>query len=251
MPETSAVEVLDEESAAAAAASDPLRTQNLALRVAGTDVLRLGSAVAVHQRLGEDIDDWCITGAAADAAELFRRLVAAGSHDSASLPWSAVETLQVEMAFDEVETWDFRWTDVAPRLRGAADVSWLAPADDDEVQALLDSAFPNAALQTGAPEVRRWAGLRDADGRLVACAADATTGGTLGFISSITSSLDARGHGYGAAVTAWTTAALVAEHGRAGLWVHHPNLTARRVYDALGYRDDHRMAWVSVAPARA
>ncbi len=197
--------------------------------------------------MGSEIDDWCITGEPADAAALFVELVSAGTHDSASLPWAAVESLQPTTTFTEVETWDFRWTDAAPPLRPAYDVGWLSPDATPEVQSLLDAAFPTAALQTKDPEVRRWAGLRDSDGRLVACAADATTASTLGFIASIGCALDARGRGYGAAVTAWTTAELVREHGRAGLWVHHPNLAARRVYDLLGYLDDHWMAWVSIS----
>src|SRR5688572_14790724 len=143
------VEVLDEAELAAVAAADPLAAENVSLRVPGTDVLGLGSAVAVHQRLGEQIDDWCITGTPADAAELFRRLVSAGSHDSASLPSAAVEELQREMRFEETEQWDFRWTDVAPTVTSAHDVAWLPPDADAEVQSLLDSAFPTAALQTG------------------------------------------------------------------------------------------------------
>ncbi|HVF20182.1 MAG TPA: GNAT family N-acetyltransferase [Mycobacteriales bacterium] len=251
MPSTSAVVVLDDAAARSVAARDPLTAQNLSIQAPGTEVFALRSAVAVHQRLGKEIDDWCVTGAPADAALLFRRLVSAGSHSSASLPWAAAEALQPELAFDEVERWDFRWTDAAPPLRSSYDVAWLEPAEHAEVQSLLDAAFPTAALQTADQEVRRWAGLRDGDGRLAACAADATTASTLGFIASIGCALDARGRGYGAAVTAWTTAALVAEHGRAGLWVYHSNLAARRVYDLLGYRDDHRMAWVSMTPPPA
>lgn len=239
------MEVLDDAAARGAGARDPLTAQNLSLRVPGTDVVALGSAVAIHQRLGMEIDDWCVTGTPADAALLFRRLVSEGSHDSASLPWAAVESLLPEMTLHDVERWDFRWTDAVPPTRPAYDVAWLGPAEHVEVQSLLDAAFPTAALQTADREVRRWAGLRDAGGRLVACAADATTAPTLGFIASIGCALDSRGQGYGAAVTAWTTAALVAEHGRAGLWVYHSNAAARRVYDLLGYRDDHRMAWVS------
>ena len=248
MPETSAVETLDDEAACAAGAEDPMTAQNLSLRAPGTDVLRLGSAVAIHQQLGKAVDDWCITGPPGDAAALFRRLVSPGGHRTGSLPWTAVESLPPELPVSDVERWDFRWTDVAP-VRPAYDVGWLDPGDDPEVQALLDAAFPTAALQTADREVRRWAGIRDADGRLVACAADATTAPTLGFIASIACALDARGRGYGAAVTAWATAAMVAEHGRAGLWVYHSNAAARRIYDRLGYRDDHQIAWISVAGA--
>jgi ribosomal protein S18 acetylase RimI-like enzyme len=219
----------------------------VSVRAPGTEVLGFRSAVAVHQHFGDDIHDWCISGDPADAAALFRELVAAGTHRSASLPWSAVESLGPGLDLADGDTRDFRGTNIAPAVRSSYDVGWLDPAADTEVQDLLDSAFPTAAVQTGAVEVRRWAGLRDGAGRLVACAADATTAPTLGFVSSIGCAVDARGRGYGAAVTAWATAALVAEHGRAGLWVYHSNTVARRVYDLLGYRDEHRMAWVAVS----
>ncbi|HVE64015.1 MAG TPA: GNAT family N-acetyltransferase [Mycobacteriales bacterium] len=231
------------------AARDPLATQNASLQVPATPAYVLGDALAVHQQIGT-IDDWCITGSPADAERLFRALVAGAGIDSASLPWAAVESLCEQMTFTEVETWDFRWTDQAPRVRdGGPEVSWLVPDDDAEVQALLDEAFPTAVLQIGHPVVRRWAGIRDPNGALVACAADATTAAGLGFLSSITAAPAVRGTGVGAAVTAWATAALVAEHGRAGLWVNHPNLAARRVYDLLGFHDDHQMAWVDLGPA--
>lgn len=231
------------------AARDPLSTQNLSLQVPGTPAYVLGSALAVHQQVGT-IDDWCITGAPGDAEALFRALITHHGIDSASLPWRGVEVLAAEMRFTEVETWDFRWTEAAPAVRtGAPAVAWLDAAADVEVQALLDEAFPTAVLQTGHPVVRRWAGIRDGNGALIACAADSTTARGLGFLSSIACAPAARGAGIGAAITAWASAQLVAEHGRAGLWVNHPNVAARRVYDALGFRDDHWMAWVDLRPA--
>lgn len=238
--------MLDDEAAAAAAAADPLRAQNLSLRVPGTAVYALGDAVAVYQRLGDQIDDWCFTGLPSDAAALLRTMYAEHGHDSGSVPAAALPALEADLTVAEVETWDFRWTDVVPNRTSAVVAAWLRPEEDDDVRALLAVAFPTAALQPGAPEVLRWAGVRDEAGRLVACAADATTCPSMGFITSIASTPEARRRGYGAAVTRWLTAQLVDERGRAALWVHHVNEPARRLYDALGYRDDHWMAWLLV-----
>ncbi|HVE98084.1 MAG TPA: GNAT family N-acetyltransferase [Mycobacteriales bacterium] len=244
----SRLRVLDDLEASVLAALDPLRTQGWSLRVPGTEAYALGEAVAIHQRLGEQIDDWCITGPPPDAEALLRALVAERGHDSGSVPAGALDPLRADLGVTEVEPWDFRWTDHPPELRPHLAPCWLTPSEDPEVQDLLDVAFPSAALQTGAPEVRRWAGVRDGTGRLVACAADATSAPTLGFLSSITSAPDVRRAGHGAAVTAWAAAELVREHGRAGLWVNHPNEVARRLYDALGFHDDHWMVWLSVDP---
>jgi len=241
---------LDDDEVTVVAARDPLTAQSVSLRVPETAVIALGTAVAVHQRLGQEIDDWCVTGPPADTEALFRALLARGTHESGSLPWAAVESLARDVAVDEVSRWDFRWTDeapppVSPKVPGPAP-AWLDPTERAEVQRLLDAAFPTAALQVADPEVRRWAGVRDAEGALVACAADASTAPTLGFITSIGCAEKARGQGYGAAVTAFATAELVRERGRAGLWAYHSNRGAARVYDWLGYRDDHWMAWFTV-----
>jgi GNAT superfamily N-acetyltransferase len=160
----------------------------------------------------------------------------------ASVPAAAAEPL-VRAGWTTRVGWAFRWTDAAPALPVVDGVSWVA-GDDEEVRGLLAAAFPDASLQPGNPEVRRWAALRR-DGRLVACAADATLVDGLGFLASIASHPDARGTGAGAAVTAWATRELVRAHGRCGLWLMADNVVAAALYTRLGFRDDHPMAVVT------
>lgn len=243
--------VLDDETRSAAAASDPLVAQLVSIRVPETPMLALGGAVAVRMRLGKHVE-WCATGAPPDAADLLARLISDGAASEGTVPWAAAAALRQRLTPVEEHRWDFRWTDTAPEVPGpsaAQSPGWLRPSESGEVQRLLDEAFPTAAVQTGDAAVRRWAGVRSAaDGTLLACAADVTSAADLGFISSICRSRDPSARGLGTAITAWITAEHVRDRGRAALWVDHPNVVARRVYDALGFHDEHRMVWVDVGP---
>jgi predicted GNAT family acetyltransferase len=58
-------------------------------------------------------------------------------------------------------------------------------------------------------------------------------------LASIATAAAVRGQGLGAAVTAWLTRALLAQHGRVTLGMYADNEVARRMYRALGYRDTH------------
>ena len=241
MPPPDGVRAVAPDELAAIAVDDPLWAHGAAISVGPVPAYRLGGGLAVRHRIGR-IDGWCVSGDPADSAELFRVLLATGTFDGASVPWASYPLLTDDLDFTVVDRWDFRWTDVVPAM-AAEPGEWL-PGDDGDVQSFLDVAFPTAAVQTGDPAVRRWAALRDDGGRLLACAADASHAPTLGFVSSIATAPQARGRGVGTRLTAWVTAELVREHGRAGLWVDHPNLAGRAVYDRCGYRDEHRMVWL-------
>lgn len=204
----------------------------------------LGGAVAMYHAFGGG-EDVVVTGDPGDAYDLVL-VAAAADPRPLSAPREVTDRLVAERGWEWHEGWAFRATSVAPALPldGAA---WLGPEDDEEVRGLLTAGFPDASLPVGHPSVRRWAGLRR-EGRLVACAADATAVEELGFLASIASHPDVRGTGAGTAVTAWATAALVEEHGACGLWHMENNRVASAVYARLGYSDDHRMG---VAAPRA
>jgi ribosomal protein S18 acetylase RimI-like enzyme len=220
----------------AARPGDLLLAQLAAHWVDDLPAYALGDAVALCHAFDED-RGLVIVGDPDDAAVL------AGAYDVSglSLPEAAAERVAKERGMRPEVGWGFRWTAVAPPVPDA-DLGWVA--DDAEVAALLAEAFPHASMPVGHPGVRRWAGLRR-DRRLVACAADASAVPGLGFLASIATHPDARGTGAGTAVTAWATAALVAEHGACGLWHMADNAAAIAVYDRLGYRDDARMAYLS------
>ncbi len=93
----------------------------------------------------------------------------------------------------------------------------------------------------GSDDVRPWrseGGLRT--GRLLACAAHTEHAPDVPHLASIATQPDARGHGFGAAVTAWLTRTLLAEgHEVVTLGMYADNDVARRLYHRLGYRSDH------------
>jgi GNAT superfamily N-acetyltransferase len=152
-----------------------------------------------------------------------------------SVPTVAAEAIPEDLLADRHE-WAFRWT-TRPTGTPRDAAAWLSHADDADVSALLAEGFPDASVTVGHRRAHRWAGIRDARGRLLACAVDATEEPSVGFVASITTRPDARGRGLGTLVTGWLVDRLVEEHGRAALWVHQDNLAARLVYDRLGMVD--------------
>jgi len=119
-------------------------------------------------------------------------------------------------------------------------VRWLTSADH-EVAALLDSDSPRHSARPGERYVRRWCGIRDAEGALVACAAHVEYVVGVPHLASIVTRRDHRGRGIGTAITAWLTRRLL-EEGAAvvTLGMYADNDVARRLYGRLGYRLDHR-----------
>ena len=175
------------------------------------------------------------------------RLVVAVSHLVAdgvvvSLPSGAAALLASNLTnLDRSPPWSFRWTNRPIHPGNAGTTRWLEASEMSEVDALLDDAYPDALVRPGGRHGRRWAGTRAPDGTLAACAADCTESDDVGFIGAITTHPRFRGEGFGGTVTAWLANALIAEHGRVGLWHYDANLAASRLYDRLGFRDVHRM----------
>jgi GNAT superfamily N-acetyltransferase len=149
----------------------------------------------------------------------------------------------------EPHGWGFRWLDAPTALPAgppADDPARWLPADSRaELDRLIDEAFPEASFKPGSPRVRQWAGIRDQDGRLIACAADTTEAPGVGFVAAITTRPELRGQGLGRRVTGWTLNRLVEREGLAALWHYGGNLAAARVYDALGMQ---RLDMVAASP---
>jgi ribosomal protein S18 acetylase RimI-like enzyme len=135
--------------------------------------------------------------------------------------------------------WDFRWLpEPPPRQRGEERVE---PVDDElAVKELLAASSPRASVQPGDGAARRWVGVRDASGTLLACAADTSSATGVGHLSSIAVVPHARGHGLGKAVTAALTRRLFEDgHDVVTLGMYADNADGRALYDALGFRDEH------------
>lgn len=220
---------LDPADAVTASGDHPLVAQYAPHLVPGRPAWRYAAAIGVvYDYWGHQ--DLAVVGPDADAAGLARSL---GEELAlwASMPLSAAALLPSGFLLDPHE-WELRWV-TAPVGEPPDAARWLRPEEYADVAALLDVAFTDASTRPGSPLVRRWAGIRDPDGRLVACAADTTGNPTLGFVASITTLPGLRGGGLGRRVTGWVLDRLVAEHGRAALWLNGDNAPAIAVYDRL------------------
>ncbi len=125
----------------------------------------------------------------------------------------------------------------------ASGVAWLPPAGRREALALLERHAPDLLDRADVPQVRRWAGLRDAGGALVAVCADASPraldeGGTVGLLASVAVHGEHRRRGLGSRLVRGAVRAMAAE-GRTsvGLAVYAANTVALATYDRLGFDD--------------
>lgn len=157
-----------------------------------------------------------------------------------TLPRGAAAFLPAWVGVQDGGEWDFRWLPAPPPVQ---DAEPLVQPDVDEVavKAVLSRTSPRASALPGDAAVRRWWGVPDPDGGLLACAADTSAVTGVGHLSSIATVPQARGRGLGKAVTARVSRALF----EAGcdvvtLGLYADNSLGRALYDALGFRDGHR-----------
>jgi GNAT superfamily N-acetyltransferase len=157
-----------------------------------------------------------------------------------SVPRGTVALLPAWVGLDGYADWDFRWVDAAPApQRGEQRV--VPGVDEHAVAELLARTSPGASAVPGDPAVRSWWGVVAPDGRLLACAADTSAATGVGHLSSLAVDPTARGRGLGRAVTATLTRALLASGcDVVTLGLYADNVAGRALYDALGFRDDHR-----------
>ncbi|MEU4539406.1 GNAT family N-acetyltransferase [Streptosporangium sp. NPDC023825] len=142
----------------------------------------------------------------------------------------------------------FEWMDTPPGVPGAAltrpageeagpgRAGWLRGDQEGQVSALLARAAPSAWAVPGVAGVRRWAGVRDDDGHLVAVAADAWSCPPVGFLAGVATAPAVRGRGYGERVCRFALGELAAAHERVALMVDTDNHAAIALYERLGLR---------------
>jgi GNAT superfamily N-acetyltransferase len=246
---------LDTDQLVAISGRHPLVRHLAPHRVPGDTAWSYGGAVALVNGYWDGVDvggDIIVVGPAEDAATLTEAL-AAEQRRPMSVP-AAAYALLPDGVLTQPHGWGFRWLDAPTALRSGAsapsalpadEAHWLPEASRGELDRLIDEAFPEASFKPGSPRVRQWAGIRDHDGRLIACAADTTEAPGVGFVAAITTRPELRGHGLGRRVTGWTLNRLVEREGLAALWHYGGNLAAARVYDALGMR---RLDMVAASP---
>ncbi|GAA4589401.1 ribosomal protein S18 acetylase RimI-like enzyme [Actinoplanes octamycinicus] len=133
----------------------------------------------------------------------------------------------------------FAWMEITEPIGGVpadrAECGWLAEDEWGEVAALLAASFPDSYARPGEPGVRRWAGIRGADGRLVAVAADAWSTEAIGFLAGVTTRPDARGRGLAADLCRFAADELLVGRERVALLADYSNVAALRTYQKLGF----------------
>lgn len=144
--------------------------------------------------------------------------------------------------------WDWMWVDRTRLTSEPADprVQRLPSAAEPDVTALLATASPRHSSDPGDDDVVEWFGIRDADGRLLACAAHTESVPGVPHLASIATDPDARGRGLGTALTAGLTRTLLDEGAPVvTLGMYADNTVARRLYARIGFVCSHR--WSSRA----
>ena len=161
---------------------------------------------------------------------------------SATVPREAVPRLPPHLGLERPNEWEWLATTTLPPVQPAEDeVRWLGDPDHDDIVALLRAHSGRHDAEPGQPHAKRWCGIRDGAGDLVAVAAHTESWSTIPFLASIATRSDQRGRGLGGAVTAFITRRLLEEgRPRVTLGMYSDNDVARRLYLRLGYQVVHR-----------
>jgi ribosomal protein S18 acetylase RimI-like enzyme len=160
------------------------------------------------------------------------RVVAVVQPETITVP----ETVGLPPGYEQGWGWGWHALRHPPaRQPGEDAVDWVA--DDEELRALVATAFPDAETPPGDPRVARWFGART-QGRLVAAAAELRTGREAALLSSLTVDPAVRREGWGSAVTTWFARARFDAGAQVvGLGRYSTNTRARALYNRLGFLD--------------
>ncbi|MCU1677569.1 MAG: putative GCN5-related N-acetyltransferase [Frankiales bacterium] len=223
-------ELLDDEAVLTASGGHPLISQLLPHRIAGApNAWAVGGAVAVRHDYWEE-PVIAMAGPPADVACLLRSLAVAVPAAHVSYPSAQLPPVPVE----DTHGWGFAWR-TAPVGSDPATATWLPAEAAPEIDALLDAAFPHASTRPTSRHARRWAGIRDASGALLACIVDCSYSPDLGFVASLAVLPAARGRGLGESLLRWACDELIRERGRIALWYDDDNAPAIAIYTRLGF----------------
>jgi GNAT superfamily N-acetyltransferase len=146
--------------------------------------------------------------------------------------------------------WNWMWTVTAPpAVPGGERVTTLDEGCREELTAFLAEHSPRTHGQPFARPNQWWVGVRDDEGRLLACGASEPSLAGTPTLTGIATDARVRRHGLGAAVTAHLTRAAVSAHGACALGMYADNDVARRVYTRLGFVTgmEWRSRWLSTS----
>jgi GNAT superfamily N-acetyltransferase len=162
----------------------------------------------------------------------------------------SLEAVAAHLPLTDGNDWEWMCTHAPPPVVAAeGSLVTLSVEDRDDIGELLQLGNPGTDARAFEAPDQHWVGVRNDDGRLVACGVREPAVSGWPILSGITVHPDHRGTGLGLAVTAHLTRAGVAERGVCQLGMYSHNSVARRTYLGLGYGDVHE--WSSRRLARA
>ncbi|WP_230859992.1 GNAT family N-acetyltransferase [Actinoplanes aureus] len=142
-----------------------------------------------------------------------------------------VTELEVSARFAWMETTE----PVGSRAPGDHKPAWLPEDAWPEVSELIEESFPDSYAKPGDTDVRRWAGIRDDGGRLIAVAAEAWSTDEIGFLAGVTTRPDARGRGLAAELCGFVADDQLVGRERVALLADYWNTAAIATYRKLGF----------------
>ena len=193
-----------------------------------------------------------VIGPPEDAGELVGAMAAEGlcppGLSGVTVQRGSLAAVAARLPVADGNDWEWMYAAAAPPRAAAEDrVVPLSEDDLPDVATLLAESNPHTDARPF-EHPGQWAGVRDDDGRLVACGVRETNAAGFPVLAGITVHPTCRGTGLGVAVTAHLTRAAVADAGVCTLGLYSDNDVARRVYHGLGYGGDH--LWSSRGLAR-
>ncbi len=204
----------------------------------------LGRAVALPRQTHTRRLGLLVMGPADDAGELVGAMAAEGLHPpglrGVTVQRGSLAAVAARLPVADGNEWEWMYAAAAPPRTAAEDrLVPLSEEDLPDIAALLDEANPRTDARPFEHPGQSWVGVRDDEGRLVACGVRETNVAGFPLLAGITVHPSARGTGLGVAVTAHLTRAAVSGAGVCTLGMYSDNAVARRVYHGLGYRGDH------------
>ena len=152
-----------------------------------------------------------------------------------SVPQPVHEEVAARVGPASWSCWEWMHTRTPPPPSLArAQVRWLDDADLPDIASFLAEHSPRSHAFPGDPDVRGWAGARDADG-LTCVGAVVESRAGFPHLRAITTRTSLRGRGLGEAVTSFLTAASLATCSVVTLSLYSDNAVARGLYRRLGF----------------
>lgn len=205
---------------------------------------RLGAALALPRQTHTRRNGLLVMGPPEDVSPLV-----AAMRDSGRLPEplarvavqrGSLDAVARHLPLGEGNDWDWLCATRAPSAVAQQDrVVPLGPDDEPSIRALLAAGNPRTDARPFEQPDQHWAGVRAADGTLLACGVREPNVAGHPHLAGITVHPTARGTGLGLAVTARLTREAVDEAGVCTLGMYADNGVARRVYTGLGYGRAH------------